>query len=377
MPISQREAQLNGLQRAWITQVALDRSRDRLSQVHLDGPQLFIQTDKSLLQAIDAETGGKMWTAQVGNREYPTSNAAANEKYVAVINGTTLYVLDRFTGRTIHEHRSKHVPGQHVAMNNDWVYIPALNGQMEVFGLQPPHRKWTCGSQGRIDMPPLVARRTLVWGTSSGYVYFTAVNEGSVNFRLQTNAAVAAPMGYWPPIILAASRDGYLYAIHEGSGETLWRYSLGEAVNTAPIAIGGAVYVVPSIGGMHCLSCEDGAVRWFAPKASRLLAVTPSFVYAADRLGNLLLLDAKSGGHLQTIEAWQFPVKYTNVQNDRLYLGTELGMLMCLRELPLKEPIVHLLPDEAGKPKATKPDETVPESVPSEAVNPFGAPAKP
>src|SRR5690349_15241519 len=84
--IGQREAHQLGLHRAWITQVALDPTRDRLAHMQLDGPQLFVQTNKSLLQALDAETGGKMWTAQVGNREHPTSPPAVNEKLVAVTN---------------------------------------------------------------------------------------------------------------------------------------------------------------------------------------------------------------------------------------------------------------------------------------------------
>jgi hypothetical protein len=218
-------------------------------------------------------------------------------------------------------------------------------------------------------MPPLVARRALVWGTSKGHVYFASPTKGEINFRLQTAGPVTAPLGYWPPMILAASRDGYLYGIHEGSGDTLWRFSVGTAVNEAPVVIDGAVYVVPEAGGLHCLAVEDGAVRWMAPKAMRFLAATPAFVYAVDRFGNTLILDVKTGVHMATLETWQLPIKYTNLQNDRLYLGTAKGLLMCLHELALKEPLLHELPIEAPT-TPDKPDGTTPAAAQPE--NPFG-----
>ena len=376
--ISQAEAHRHGLQRAWFTHASLDAVKDRLQYIVLDGPSLFVQSDKSVLEVLDAETGGRLWSAQVGGRDYPTSPVAANEKVLAVINGSTLYILDRNNGRFLREQRLRWIPSGTVALSPNWAYVPTLNSQLEVFGITDPTLKWNCGSAGYIDEPPLVGRRSLVWGTSKGYVNFANPGEGVVKFRLQTNGPVTAPMGYWPPLIMAASRDGYLYAIHEGSGETMWRFSLGTAVNRMPVCIGGSVYVTSEAGGLHCLACQDGEVRWFSPKATRVLAVTPTDVYATDRLNNTLVLDVKTGGHLDTFTTWQFPISYSNLQNDRLYYGSPTGILMCLRELPLIQPIQHLLPEEpkpAGKATGGEDMPMTPTdpNAPAQA-NPFGAP---
>jgi outer membrane protein assembly factor BamB len=368
--ISQIEARRHGLQRAWLTQVSLDPARDRVANVMLDGPHLIVQTDKSLIQVLDAQTGGKIWTAQVGKRDYPASPAAANENLIAVVNGSTLYLLDRATGKTLRQERLRGVPSGHVALGKAWVYVPSLNGQVAVYGLEDPKASWNCYSHGFIDMPPLKAESALVWGTSKGHVYFASPSDGSINFRLQTNGPVAAPMGYWPPLVLAASRDGYLYAVHERSGETMWRFSLGTAVNEAPAVINASVYVVAEAGGMHCLAVEDGSTRWFSPKAMRLLAVSQQYVYAVDRFGNTLVLDVNTGGHLDTLETWQLPIKYTNLQNDRLYLGNPTGLLMCLHELALKEPIQHTLPDARIKLPPPTDDTPADPAAQSDAVNP-------
>jgi outer membrane protein assembly factor BamB len=315
----------------------------------LDGPTLFVQSNHGLVHAIDSQTGGTQWVSQIGNRYHPSSTLAANEKIVAVTNGTTLYVVDRANGRTIVEHQVEHVPSNGVAVGKNWVYVPTISGQLEVFpiDLDGTLDEWNNASLGRIDTPPLVTRKNVVWGTQRGFVYFCAKDKSNVAFRLDTGGPIAGALAYWPPLVLVASRDTYIYAIDENNGEHRWRYPLGSPISHPPIAIDGAVYLMPQDGGMHCLSCDDGALRWYSAKAQMLLAASATRLYAADRAGNTLVLDAKSGGQMDTIDTQFLPIKYTNITTDRLYYATPTGMVMCLHELDAAEPIVHLLPEEA------------------------------
>jgi hypothetical protein len=71
---------------------------------------------------------------------------------------------------------------------------------------------------------------------------------------------------------------------------------------------------------------------------------------------------------------WPFPVKYTNLLTDRLFYGTATGLLMCLRELPLAQPIQHQLPAETPAEKPGEAEPMMPEPSAAPAANPFGAP---
>lgn len=372
--ISTLEAQRHGMKRAWVTQVDLDRSRDRVKTLLLDGPTLFAQTDRGLIHAIDAETGGTLWSAQVGRRDQPCSAPAANEKHIAVCGGSLIYLVDRTNGRTIWEKKLVHTPSGSVALSTEWVYSPSVNGQMEVLSIEDNPRKWNNASFGQIDVPPLVARTNVVWGTDRGFIYFCSLDRSNINFRLDTLGAIAAPLGYWPPTVFAASRDGYLYAIDERNGEKKWRFSLGGAINDAPIAIEGSVYIMPQAGGMHSLNCADGSVQWFSPKVYDLLAVSAAHLYAADRFGDILVMDVKTGAQLDTMRTPQLPLKYTNVLTDRLYLGNTTGMLMCLHEAAQTHPVVHKLPDPPLPAGKTKQDGAAPpaDAKPAEKDNVFG-----
>jgi outer membrane protein assembly factor BamB len=355
-----------------VSQVSIDRSRDRVASILLEGPTLFVQSNHGLIHAVDSQTGGTQWVSQIGDRYHPSSAPAANEQIVAVTNGTTLYVADRANGRIMAEHKLQRIPSNDVAVGKEWIYVPTISGQLEVFPIDPKGelREWNNASLGRIDTPPLVTRKNVVWGTQRGFVYFCAKDKSSINFRLDTGGPIAAPLAYWPPIVLVASRDTYIYAVDENNGEHRWRYPLGSPISRPPIVIDGAVYLMPQDGGMHCLSCDDGSLRWFSTKAQSLLAASATRLYAADRSGNTLVLDTRSGGHLDTINTQAMAIKYTNIQTDRLYYASPTGMVMCLHEVEAPEPIAHLLPEEKDPAAAKEPATTAePAAEPAPAEN--------
>ena len=101
--ISDTVAAEHGLVRPWFTQVELDRSRGRLRDLVLYDGVLYAQTDKAVVHAIDAETGKTLWWKQVGDPIHPTMPLDANRDLLAVINGSRIYVLNRFNGDLLYE----------------------------------------------------------------------------------------------------------------------------------------------------------------------------------------------------------------------------------------------------------------------------------
>ena len=199
----------------------------------------------------------------------------------------------------------------------------------------------------------MVTRRGLVWATDRGHVYFSSAERASVPRRLETRDSISAPLGYWPPLIIAASQDGYVYAIDERNGSTAWRYSTAAAIDVQPVVLEGVVYVIPDTGGMHAISAETGEFLWQAPGIVQFVTAGKDLLYAADRFGQMHMLDPKSGDVFDSFDTATLPIKLTNVQNDRIYLGSHTGTLLCLREIQSAKPMLHQLPVETTKP--TKP----------------------
>jgi hypothetical protein len=99
--VSRDNARHLGLERAWFSQVQLDGSRNQVDRAVIAHDRLDILTTAGVVQEINAQTGETLWVAPVGNPRYPNLGPAASEQFVAVINGSTLYVLDRTDGKPV------------------------------------------------------------------------------------------------------------------------------------------------------------------------------------------------------------------------------------------------------------------------------------
>ena len=220
------------------------------------------------MQAIDVETGGLMWSNTVGNERYPCMHPGASADYVAAINGSTLYVIDRKSGRELWSRQLPSVPGSGPAISATHVFVPAVNGTM--YGYNLTDRKafpFLYKSFGRILVQPVVTADSLAWTTEQGYLYFLSLETPerlAVNFRLDTKDKIESRPGYWTPFLYSVSLDGYVYAVHEETGRIHWKFSTAEQISTAPIAVNGKVYVCIQSGGMYCLNGESGQEEWFA-----------------------------------------------------------------------------------------------------------------
>ena len=100
----------------------------------------------------------------------------------------------------------------------------------------------------------------------------------------------------------------------------------------------------------------------------KFISASKTKLYSVDRIGRLHILDITTGGTLGTIPTERLNVRLTNTLTDRIYLGTEDGLIQCLHEIALKEPIRHDEPKKTKEKKKKKAGEEGEE----EDEDPFG-----
>ncbi len=156
----------------------------------------------------------------------------------------------------------------------------------------------------------------------------------------------SAPPGYSEDTAFLPTEDAHVYAVGVDSGKVLWRFISGTAVVRTPVAVdvsdGGAVekdlYVTAEGKGLGRLNRDTGEPLWsirkqdYSPEAERILAVNPKFVYAADRVGRLLILDRKNGLPLSRFDVHDFVFPVVNGETDRVYLAANDGLIVCLHD---------------------------------------------
>lgn len=408
--ISETTARRHGLTRPWFTQIQMDRTRSRVKHVVLHEGILYVQTDRAMVHVINAETGETIWAKRVGRQNHPSMTLSVAEGLLAIINGSRLYVCNRHNGDLLYEVQLGGAPGAGACLSKRRAYVPLDSGLVVAYRLKPlidplkelgkieenppgeenpPAEQMAatgrpgpeesqlsqeyipplvCQSDGRALVQPLVTRETereelVAWPTDRGYLYIGWIDPRSddrfaVKYRLETNEEIVSRPTYLPPdpndptdsgIIFATSRDGFVHAIRESDGQSLWRFPTGEPIVQPAVVIDERVYVATQPGGMYCLEAETGSEAWWTPGVRQFIAASKQRVYAADRVGRILTLRAETGARLDTIAAGHLPIKLVNSETDRLYLASETGLIQCLHELELSEPIRH---GEARKKKA-------------------------
>lgn len=379
-----------GLQRAWFAQVSVDSTRGRMAQWTLHKDQLFSLSTLGSLQAIDCETGATLWTVRVGIPDHPFAGSAVNDQYVAVTNSTRLYVIDREDGHVL---ASRLLSGAAIgapALSENYAFVGLINGMIEgyrVDDLAAP--VWRYQSSGHIFHSPLVSGNVVSWPTSRDYLYVAQSDQPRVLYRVVTNDEIVAPPAELAPYLYVASRDGYLYRIHELSGAESWKFSTGYPIVKKPAVVGDMTYVASEEPALHAVETKTGRPLWMVAGATQFVAEGVQHVYAMDRSGALLILEKKSGGVVGRLNTAEGDMALVNDQSDRIYLVSDRGLVQCLHEQDSPEPTYYRPKTDTSEEQVKEETEESPfiEAPPAEEFSPpeardepkdaFGSPAQP
>ena len=210
---------------------------------------------------------------------------------------------------------------------------------------------------------------------AAGRAVVTALREAPRTNTAQTEyvaaAAITAPLTHFGDNLYVATADSSFTALSvrelrepATAANTLPRgkFTTGGPVVSKPVLTDDSVYVVGDRWGLMRLRhgtleplwnerLPDGRVRP-RPNAdvAEILSVSPNYVFALDRRGRMLVIDAVRGSTLSTMDVSAFSLPVTNHVNDRVYLASNSGLLLCLRDR------TKVAPDPLRDPPAAKKD---------------------
>lgn len=348
--------------------------------------RLYASSQRGGLMAVDAQTGQILWSIQVGNPNYPTTAPAANDQFVAVCNGSTIYVFLAKDGTLVWSRQALSAPGAGPALSEqDFLFAPMLSGAVEILSLENPREHpQVIRSFGQIFSPPVVSSLSVAWSTNEGYLYVANANGEGARYHLRTSGPVlASPAFGVPDRVYVTSLDGYLYCVQERRGHLLWRFSTGEPIHHPPVVLGDLVLVITRSGKLYAIEGTSALEQWVTSGIQHFLAGSDRRLYCRDQRGQLVVLDRTSGQLVGQLDARGCDLPILNPQTDRVYLASKSGLVQCLREADRPWPLVHYqiqVPPRRGRPAlparapGKEPAEEKVEPVPRESADPFGGP---
>jgi len=353
-------------------------------------PKIYLSmlSDRGDVTLVNGETGQVYWTTHVGNPRHPAVGVCTNDEYTVVVTGVRIFVLRNSDGGVVQERMTQSLPGAGPVMVNKHVYVPSIQDRVEYYNLD--RFSWTpdvLASSGRVVTQPAIGGQSIAWSTDRGNVFVAGTGRPKLWYRVETIGKVVAPVAYQQPgQYVANCLDGFVYCINERDGRSIWRQSLGESLIREPVIVKDRVYVISRNKTCYCLSMKNGDVQWSHPDITQIVSASGERLYALDRLGNLLVLNLKNGGHYTSLAAGKIDFVMVNAFTDRIYMGTRSGLIQCIHETHREFPMLHVdevaTTDDADEgdnnANPMNPANPMPQApVVPPAVNPFGGGAKP
>ncbi|HET6325634.1 MAG TPA: PQQ-binding-like beta-propeller repeat protein [Planctomycetaceae bacterium] len=366
-----------GLQKQWWGFATIDSIRDRVKFFMGDEQITVVESATGTVTVFDNATGRRRWAVQVGattDTRYPPTTT---DQAVLVVSGRKLFGLDKQTGDAVWEVDMANAPSTSAAADDQRAFVGAIDGSVYAFNLKflgalakdITLRKrmyraldWTYRTGGRVPFAPVSTGVIVCVPSEDGSLYGLDTKNHHTKFQFETDQPLGAPIGQLGNQIVVASKDLKVYSLNADSGALKWEILMGLNVRQTPRIIDEHVFVVAEGAGMRCLSSKDGREVWENRQAVRFLAATPAVVYASSHVDDVLLLSRTTGQQLGAIPLRGLSLRIANDRTDRLYLASERGLVLCLRERERDYPLFHkqpekrpvepeIAPDDAGKAK--------------------------
>lgn len=358
------EALLNryGLTLDWWGQAILDPRRDRIQFLTADEQNVYVQASSGIITTFSGASGRRLWSMLLGAPDQVGHEASSNDDLLLVAIGMRMYGLNKQTGDLQWEVRTPNHPSSAPIADDQQLFLGMVNGRVFAYDLGMVHnlhrenmlpqwldraQQWMFYTPREIVSTPVIAGQTLVFASRIGSVFGVRKDDRELRFQFESDAPIRTPLGYSNDVVLAATEAGRMYCLNVQNGRTRWAFTSGSPIQQQPRVIGRQVFVIPHLEGLAALSLVSGRELW--PRNQRrvveFLAASGNRIYGTDLGGNLLVLNREDGAVIGTVPMRNFTIRVHNDRTDRIYLATEDGIVIGLREIESEFPTFHLYPE--------------------------------
>lgn len=398
-----------GLERAWVSQARVDPGRGRLTHLSVDERYVYAQASNGSLTAFDAETGNRHWVVQLGPPDRTTFAAVSNADLVLVVTGMTVFGVEKSSGHVVWTTKMPVSASTSAVVDDEYFYIGTSDGSVYAFnmavvaykektgrlpGTFNPSTKevtspvgpvaasniwmWRYRTGRSLRQPPMLTSNSVLLGDTSGQIYGISSGTpedlgGKLMFQFQAGEGTAGSMLSRGSTAFIATGDNRIVAVDSVKGQVLWRYSVGHKILGSPLMIGKTIYLAAVSEGLIAIDSETGTQvatpngPWWVPNTTKMVGATKSTVFASDRQWNLIAADRETAQPKGQLALVPFKHRIPNDLNDRLYMASPEGLILCLREIGSEEPTFYRNTDRTPITPSLAEDESESADAPAES----------
>ena len=311
---------------------------------------VYVGSNDGHMYGLDFDSGELRWSWHPGRTEsrafrlFSAPIVREGRLYVGSADGY-LYCLDAASGQLVWEFRIGEWLRSAPAFSGDTLIVAALDGTLYglVDGGSRAEQLWNQRISTHSILSDLVESDGAVYVSTANLYLYCVDSEGNIQWKhgliegveldqVRVLTDQIAGGGYYAgkptavgEHVYVGSPSGFVHAIHETSGQEIWRFECGAAVSAAPTYYNGRIYFGQQGGEdwYYCLDAETGNLVWKQTVGwdwgSANIAQDRVFVPGIDGFVNCL--DANSGAILWRYRTSRSTCSEPVIDGDMVYFG--------------------------------------------------------
>jgi len=176
---------------------------------------------------------------------------------------------------------------------------PARTQVHQSIRLRPPFRIiWSVANENLIEFPAVVSDGFAYIGTQRGTIRAMSMRRGTIAWRRETNATMAASLAIWGDKLVAHDMNGHVRILDRRNGRILWTKRIGSAIESSPVIRDDLDYFGTWDGRVLALDLRSRRLRWVYSSGAKITAsvtLVGNTAYLGNYAGQVLALNARSG----------------------------------------------------------------------------------
>ena len=274
-----------------------------------DGTNVFIASNSGQIQSIDARTGDRNWTSELGGKAISPLFVFGNKVFMATNSAdgeqTTLRALSKESGITIWSSKFPVSGSVYIGSSGNGIFMVSDSGSVDRFDSETGAVVWNRKINAEIATEPIFAD-SIIFGSKDKHIYILDPGTGEV----KTSAAVA----FAPVFVSGSLKNGVIVGDERGnltkwtseSAATSWKFKAGAKVTSA-FRTDEGILAASDDNFIYMISDYNGDVIWKLrlPGRANNLIVLSETLAAATAVGEneVIVFDLSDGKPLAKLAA--------------------------------------------------------------------------
>jgi outer membrane protein assembly factor BamB len=165
--------------------------------------------------------------------------------------------------------------------------------------LRPPFRiVWMVSNKNLIEFPAVTSDGFGYIASARGTVRAFSMRYGTIAWRTETHATMAAALAVWGNKLVAHDMAGHVRVLGRSSGRVLWVKYIGSPIESSPVVRDDVDYFGAWNGRVYALDLRTGRLRWTYSSGAKITAsvsLMGNTAFLGNYGGSVLALSTRTG----------------------------------------------------------------------------------